>query len=99
MVAEPGQARQHFGAAPVWFVAKDVAALLGYAAPDNAVEQHCKGGVKRPLPTSSGVQETTLIPERDVYRLVMRSKLPAAEQFEEWVVGTVLPALRSSAPA
>ena len=46
--------------------------------------------------TTSGVQNITLIPERDVYRLVMRSKLPAAEQFEEWVVGTVLPALRKN---
>ena len=34
-----------------------------------------------------------MIPER-VDRLIMRSKLPAAEQFEEWMVGTVLPTLR-----
>lgn len=40
------------------------------------------------------MQKTPIIPERDVYRLVMRSKLPAAERFEEWVVGTVLPAIR-----
>jgi len=25
----------------------------------------------------------TIIPERDIYRLVMKSKLPAAERFEE----------------
>ncbi len=35
----------------------------------------------------------TTIPERDVYRLIMRSKLPAAEKFEEWVVSEVLPAI------
>ena len=35
-----------------------------------------------------------IIPERDVYRLIMRSKLPAAERFEEWVVGEVLPSIR-----
>jgi prophage antirepressor-like protein len=26
----------------------------------------------------------------------MRSKLPSAEKFEEWVVGTVLPAIRKT---
>ncbi len=36
----------------------------------------------------------SIIPERDVYRLIMRSKLPAAERFEEWVVGEVLPSIR-----
>ena len=38
----------------------------------------------------------TIIPERDVYRLVMRSKLPAAEAFEEWVVAEVLPSIRKT---
>lgn len=38
----------------------------------------------------------TVIPERDVYRLVMRSKLAGAERFEEWVVGEVLPSIRKS---
>jgi len=38
----------------------------------------------------------TIIPERDVYRLIMRSKLPAAERFEEWVVGEVLPEIRKT---
>lgn len=38
----------------------------------------------------------TIIPERDLYRLIMRSKLPSAERFEEWVVGTVLPAIRKT---
>ena len=37
-----------------------------------------------------------MIPERDVYRLITRSKLPAAEAFEEWVIGTVLPAIRNT---
>jgi len=36
------------------------------------------------------------IPERDVYRLIMRSKLESAERFEEWVVGEVLPSIRKN---
>ena len=42
------------------------------------------------------VRAVQIIPERDMYRLVMKSKLPAAEQFEEWVVGQVLPAIRKT---
>lgn len=78
-----------------WFVAKDVAQILGYADTKKAVSAHCKcpvhlkGGDSSPLTRSPfGV---TIIPERDLYRLIMRSKLPAAERFEEWVVGEVLP--------
>lgn len=78
------------------FVAKDVADALGYQRSRDAIAQHCKGAVKRRLPTASGEQDVTLIPERDVYRLVMRSKLPAAERFEEWVVGEVLPSIRKT---
>jgi len=77
-----------------WFVAKDVAQVLGYANARDAVYKHCKGGSETRLPSRGGAQYLTIIPERDVYRLIMRSKLPAAEAFEDWVVGTVLPAIR-----
>ncbi|ABK98742.1 BRO-N domain-containing protein [Pelobacter propionicus] len=79
-----------------WFVGKDVAEILGYAAPRNAIRDFCKGGIKSMLPTGGGLQEMTIIPERDLYRLIMRSKLPAAERFEEWVVAEVLPAIRKT---
>ncbi|MCX4024769.1 phage antirepressor KilAC domain-containing protein [Endozoicomonas sp. SM1973] len=79
-----------------WFVAKDVAVLLGYKEPRKAVLRHCLGGMKRPLPTTAGIRELVIIPERDVYRLIMRSKLPEAQQFEDWVVGEVLPSIRKT---
>lgn len=80
-----------------WFVAKDVAEVLGYERPRNAIAAHCKGALKQglPHPQSENTEiEMTIIPERDVYRLIMRSKLPSAEKFEEWVVGEVLPTIR-----
>lgn len=77
-----------------WFVGKDVAATLGYADTKQAIRMHCKGGVESTLPSPGGPQLTKIIPERDVYRLIMRSKLPTAERFEEWVVGEVLPTIR-----
>lgn len=77
-----------------WFVGRDVAQVLGYAKPENAIGRHCKGPLKRGIPTLGGIQEMAVIAERDVYRLIFSSKLPSAERFEEWVVSEVLPSIR-----
>ncbi|BBQ53994.1 antirepressor [Aeromonas veronii] len=77
-----------------WFVAADIARALGYNDADQAIRRHCKGVTKAPVETTGGMQRVSIIPERDVYRLVMRSKLESAERFEEWVVGEVLPSIR-----
>lgn len=79
-----------------WFVAKGICLALGYENPRKAVADHCKGGNESLLPSAGGNQMMTIIPERDVYRLVMRSRLPSAERFEDWVVGTVLPSIRKT---
>ncbi|OCA57873.1 hypothetical protein AA93_06985, partial [Xylella fastidiosa subsp. pauca 11399] len=82
----------------VWFVGKDVADVLGYADHRKALDAHCKGGAKRlPLPDSLGrLQETRIISEPDMLRLIVSSKLPAAERFERWVFEEVLPTLRKT---
>lgn len=46
-------------------------------------------------PTSSGIQSMSYINEGDLYRLIMKSKLPSAEKFEMWVIDEVLPAIRN----
>jgi len=79
-----------------WFVASDVARVLGYERPADAVRVHCKGVGEAPIPTPGGTQTVKIIPERDLYRLVMRSRLPSAERFEEWVVGEVIPSIRKT---
>lgn len=79
-----------------YFVASDVATALGYANPRKAVIDHCKGVTKRDTPTSGGMQELSYINEGDVYRLIMRSKLPAAEKFESWVMDEVIPSIRKN---
>ncbi len=45
---------------------------------------------------TSSPRGINIIPESDVYRLVMRSKLPAAEQFQTWVCEEVLPSIRKT---
>ena len=79
-----------------FFVATDVAMALGYANPRKAVKDHCKGVTKRDTPTSSGVQQMSYINEGDLYRLIMKSKLPSAEKFENWVMNEVLPSIRKT---
>ena len=79
-----------------YFVASDVATALGYATPRDAISRHCKGVVKRDTPTSSGTQSMSYIGEGDLYRLIMKSKLPSAEKFENWVMEEVLPSIRKN---
>lgn len=79
-----------------WFVAKDVADILGYAKPENAVKAHCKRPTTFPLESGGQVRHMTIIPESDVFRLIVKSQLPAAEKFEAWVMEDVLPAIRKT---
>ena len=80
--------------APFW-VAKDVAEVLGYANISDAISKHCKGVAKRyPLQTAGGVQEMRVIGEPDLYRLIAHSNLPAAVEFEAWIFDEVLPTIR-----
>jgi len=86
-----------------YFVAGDIAEILGYKNSRKAISDHCKGVTKSYIGVVTGQKadgenaiqtlEMSVIPERDVYRLIMRSKLPAAEKFENWVVSEVLPCL------
>ena len=80
----------------IYFVASDAAKMLGYKRPADAVTAHCKGSVKRRLPTNGGMQEMKVIPEGDLYRLIANSELPSAEKFESWVFDEVLPAIRKT---
>lgn len=86
-----------------YFCASDIANALGYSNPRNAISRHCKGVVKHDMVTSITNQygtttnqtvEMTFIPEGDIYRLIMKSKLPAAERFESWVMDEVLSTIR-----
>ena len=69
---------------------------LGYKNPNEALREHCKGVSEILTPTAGGRQNMKYITEADVYRLVMRSKLPEAEQFQDWVCEEVLPRIRKT---
>lgn len=80
----------------ILFCASDVAKALGYSRPNDAVNAHCRATVKRRTPISGKTQEINFIPEGDVYRLIVKSKLPSAVKFEHWVFDEVLPSIRKT---
>lgn len=86
-----------------YFCASDVAEALGYNNPWDAIKRHCKVLVKHEGVsfttnqhgvTTEQTVELNYIMEPDLYRLIMRSKLAAAERFADWVFEDVLPAIR-----
>lgn len=82
----------------LWFVGKDVAAILGYAKPENAVASHIDTEDK----TSTLIQgngtnyksKAIIINESGLYSLILSSKMPNAKRFKHWVTSEILPSIR-----
>ncbi|EPV4647284.1 hypothetical protein ACV6CB_002387 [Clostridium perfringens] len=49
--------------------------MLGCLRPRNAVHRYCKGVLKQNILTDGGLQEILIIPEGDIYRLIIKSNL------------------------
>ena len=82
-----------------WFVGKDVAIILGYAKPENAISTHVDvdDTLKQGVTDNLGrTQNTTLINESGLYSLILSSKLPKAKDFKRWVTSEVLPSIRKT---
>jgi len=96
--SEFGQVRTLVKDGQPWFVAKDVAEILGYANPRDAISKHVDAedkGVAN-CDTLGGKQELTIINESGLYALVFGSRLETAKRFKRWVTSEVLPALRKT---
>lgn len=77
------------------FPATECARILGYNQPGGAVRTHCQGCVKRTVVDARGCKQiANYIPEGDLWHLIIRSRLPAAQKFEKWLFDEVLPELR-----
>ncbi|MDY5351334.1 MAG: phage antirepressor [Lactobacillus johnsonii] len=80
-----------------YFVGKDVAEILGYSKPRNAISAHVDEEDKQDAPIQGGLggkQKMTIINESGLYSLILKSKLPSAKKFKRWVTSEVLPAIR-----
>ena len=83
-----------------WFVGKDVASVLGYSCPRNAIAIHVDSEDKTnaliQCPGSNYKSKTTFINESGLYSLILSSKLPQAKEFKRWVTNEVLPQIRKT---
>lgn len=88
-----------------WFVAADVARVLGYRMASDftrRLDDDEKG--THSARTPGGMQGVTIVSESGLYVAVIGSQVPAARDFKRWVTHDVIPALRrtgtySTAPA
>ena len=71
----------------IMFFAKDIATILGYSNPRDAINKHVddedKGVAK--CDTLGGIQDLTIINESGLYSLILSSKMPNAKKFKHWV--------------
>ena len=90
----------------VLFYANEAAEVLGYSRPGKAVHTHVwkhnkttVGAVSR-SPTVGLLLEdrsrTVLLREQGLYQLIFNSRLPIAEEFQDWVFRDVLPSIRKT---
>lgn len=81
-----------------WFIGRDVAEILGYANPKNAVPKHVSDEDKLSTQIEyAGQRRTvTVINESGLYALIFGSKLESAKRFKHWVTSEVLPAIRKT---
>lgn len=80
-----------------YFPATECAKVLGYSNPGKAILDHCKGdGITKweAIDSLGRRRERNYVSEGNLYRLIIRSQLPAAERFERWVCDEVLPSIR-----
>ena len=78
-----------------WFVANDVASVLGYRkGPDMTrhLDEDEKGVSLSD--TLGGKQELTIISESGLYAAILKSRRDEARRFRKWVTSEVLPAIR-----
>jgi prophage antirepressor-like protein len=82
----------------VWFVGSDIARILEYKNLQGAIKDNCNpDGIKTDsVLTAGGKQNMIIINEPNLYRLVARSKMPRAVEFEKWIFETVLPEIRKT---
>jgi len=96
---ESNEVRTQLIKGEAWFVGKDIAQILGYAKPLNALATHVDedDSLKQGLIDSLGrIQQTILINESGMYALVFGSKLENATKFKRWVTSEVLPTIRKT---
>ncbi len=85
-----------------YFVGKDVAEILGYSNPRDALATHVDLEDKKVIQRSENTtleipnRGLTIINESGLYSLILSSKLPTVKAFKRWVTSEVLPSIRKT---
>lgn len=80
----------------VYFVASDISRALGYKNPQKAIRDHCKRVNESFIPSNGGEQKAKVIAKSDIYRLIVRSKLESADEFESWIFDEIMPTIEKT---
>ena len=83
-----------------WFLGIDLAKMLGYKNPSNALQVHVDSDDKTSyliqVSGSNYKANTLFVNESGLYALILSSKLPQAKAFKRWVTSEVLPQIRKT---
>lgn len=79
-----------------WFVLKDCMSILDLGNPTETVKMFDKDefSTTEVIDSIGRRQQTYIISESGLYRLVMKSRKPEAKEFQRWVTHEVLPSIR-----
>lgn len=80
----------------VWFCAADVCRAIGYKNPAKAISDNVSPEHNQRLDLGLPGRKPIFISEAGVYELILRSNLPAAVPFRNWVCKQVLPSIRKT---
>lgn len=94
----------------VWFKGIDIAGVVGYTNPHKSIRDHVreknkcdllelynnKIGVNDSFTLNANQKSTIYINEPGLYQLIMKSKLPIADKFQDWVTDELLPKIRKT---
>ena len=88
-----------------WFNGTDIAISLKYENPQKAIRDHCKDhgitirsgviktGMKKNGTAYNQIGNMKFISEGNIYRLIVKSHMPKADEFESWVFDDVVPSV------
>lgn len=92
-----------------WFVGKDVAVILEYRYPKDAIRDNVdeedkmivqlsdiQDGEQNSLPDHMKGSKITIINESGLYSLILRSEKLEAKRFKRWITSEVLPSIRKT---
>lgn len=82
-----------------YVIGKEVFDIIEYANASDTIAKQCKHAIKDGIAKRDAMrklQKYTIIPEPDLYRLIIKSRMPEAEMFEKWVMEKVLPTIRKT---